>query len=99
MESRPAQSNRPFNIVDLIKPHAKSLIIGLIAVLGEGAANLLEPWPIKIVLDSVLRSKPVHGWLSRFIQATVGQDKIATLKFAAAAVIAIAVLDAVCSYI
>jgi ATP-binding cassette, subfamily B, bacterial len=99
METRPAQSNRSLNIIDLIKPHAKSLLIGLIAVLGEGAANLLEPWPIKIVLDSVLRSKPVHGWLSRFIQATVGQDKMATLKFAAAAVIAIAVLDAVCSYV
>jgi len=98
MKTRTTQSSPHLNIIDLIRPHSKSLIIGLIAVLGESAANVLEPWPIKIVLDNVLRSKPIHGWLNRFIQSTVGQDRIAILKFAAAAVIAIAILDAVCSY-
>jgi ATP-binding cassette subfamily B protein len=98
METRTTQSNPHLNISDLIRPHSKSLIVGLIAVIGESAANVLEPWPIKIVLDNVLRSKPTHGWLNHFIQATAGQDRIAILKFAAAAVIAIAVLDAVCSY-
>ena len=40
----------------LLKPHVTALTIGFIAVAGEGIANLLEPWPLKIVLDSVLRS-------------------------------------------
>jgi ATP-binding cassette, subfamily B, bacterial len=71
--------------------------VGFIAVVGEGVANLLEPWPLKIVLDSVLRP-PVHGWLNHFIQSTVGDDKLAILKFACAAMLGIAILDALSSY-
>jgi ATP-binding cassette subfamily B protein len=85
-------------ITGLLKPHAKALLLGVFAVLGEGAANLLEPWPLKFVFDSVSRSSPTHGWLSHWIQSAVGQDKIAILKFAALAVIGIALLDAVCFY-
>lgn len=91
---------RKFSITDLLRPRAKGLLIGLLAAVGEGIANLLEPWPLKIVLDSVLKAhRPVHGWLDRLIVSAVGADKVAILKFAVAAVIAIALLDAVCSYI
>lgn len=99
MERQPS-TPRKFSIVDLLRPRSKGLAIGLLAAVGEGVANLLEPWPLKIVLDSVLKAhRPLHGWLDRFIIAAVGADKIAMLKFAVAAVIAIALLDAVCSYI
>ena len=67
-------------------------------MVGEGVANLLEPWPLKIVLDSVLRSRSMNGWLNHAIQSTVGDDKLAVLKFACAAVLGIAILDAVSSY-
>ena len=50
-----------FRLVDLLKPHSKLLVIGFLAVIGEGAANLLEPWPLKLVLDNVLKSKPLAG--------------------------------------
>ena len=66
--------------------------------MGEGAANLLEPWPLKVVLDDVFKTRQVHGWLNRIIYSTIGYDKIAILKFACIAVLAIAVLDAICSY-
>jgi ATP-binding cassette, subfamily B, bacterial len=69
-----------------------------LAVAGEGAANLLEPWPLKIVLDSVLRSKESHASVMNWIQHFVGTDKLAMLKFACLAVLAIAALDAICTY-
>ena len=72
--------------------------MGLLAIMGESAANLLGPWPLKIVLDSVLRAKPTHGWLSALITRTVGTEKLAMLEFACAMVVFIALLDAVCSY-
>ena len=97
MENRRATIKK-LTIRELLKPHVKALTIGFIAVVGEGVANLLEPWPLKIVLDSVLRSRPTHGWLNQFIQSTVGADKLAILKFACAAVLGIAVLDAISSY-
>jgi ATP-binding cassette subfamily B protein len=89
---------KSLRITDLLRPHYKILFVGLLAVIGEGIANLLGPWPLKIVLDNVLKSRDIHGWLNRFIQSTVGQDPLAALKFAAVAVLVIALLDAICSY-
>ena len=83
----------------LLKPHTKYLILGMFAIIGEGAASLLEPWPLKIVLDNVVgHSKSTHGWLNWLIASSVGQDKLAILEFAAAAVLVIAIIGAICSY-
>ena len=64
MPNQPTE-RKPLTITDLLKPHSKILLLGLIAVIGEGIANLLEPWPLKIVLDNVLKSRDMHGWLNR----------------------------------
>ena len=84
----------------LLKPHLPALAAGLLAVIGEGAADLLEPWPLKIVLDNVLRSRSVHGhgWLNHFIVTHFGQDHVAVLQFAALAALAIAIFGAICAY-
>src|SRR5918912_50444 len=71
---------------------------GLLAVIGEAVANLLEPWPLKIVLDGVLRSKESHAAVMQWIQRVAGPDKLAIVKFAALLVLAIAALDALCTY-
>jgi ATP-binding cassette subfamily B protein len=89
----------PLRIRDLLRPHWKALTLGFVAVIGEGAANLLEPWPLKIVFDNVLKGRQVHGWLNHYIRTNIGTDSIAILEFAAVAVLAIAILDAICSYI
>ncbi|MGD0133790.1 MAG: ABC transporter ATP-binding protein [Bryobacteraceae bacterium] len=93
------QKSSGFKITSLLKPHWKLLAVGFLGVLGEGVANLLEPWPLKVVLDNVLRSKPTQGWLNSWILASFGNDKLGVLKFAALAVLAIAALGAGCSYV
>ncbi len=86
-------------IVNLIRPHWKALTLALIAVLGETFSDVLEPLPIKIVVDNVLQSKKLSPhWLGVVVTRLFGQDKIATLNFAIAAVAAIAVVGAVSSY-
>ncbi|MFL6435960.1 MAG: ABC transporter ATP-binding protein [Terriglobales bacterium] len=96
-KSRPLSPKR-LTIRALLRPHLPSLLVGLIAVIGESSADLLEPWPLKIVLDNVLHAKNSTGWLNNFIHYLVGDDKLNVLKFACFAVLAIALLDAVCSY-
>ncbi len=86
-------------ITELLKPHSKAIALGFAAVIGEGITNLLEPWPLKIVLDNVLRSRPTHGWLNNLILSIAGENKLAILEFAAVAVMVIAVIGAACSYI
>jgi ATP-binding cassette subfamily B protein len=93
------QKSSGFKITSLLKPHWKLLAIGFVGVLGEGVANLLEPWPLKVVLDNVLRSKPTQGWLNSWILSSFGNDKLGVLKFAALAVLAIAIVGAGCSYV
>ena len=96
-EPNPKKRQR-LSIVELLRPHAKALAIGFLAVIGAGVANLLQPVPIKIVLDNVLQSKPLGARLNQLITATAGEDKLAILLFAALAALAIAALGALSSY-
>ena len=41
----------------LVRSHWKALTLALVAVLGETLADVLEPWPIKIVVDNILQAK------------------------------------------
>ena len=99
-QARPI-SPRRLTIRTLLRPHLGTLTFGLLAVIGESAANLLEPWPIKIVLDNVFdtkKSKNLSGWLEHLVHSVAGTDKVVILKVACLAVLGIALLDAVCSY-
>jgi subfamily B ATP-binding cassette protein MsbA len=82
----------------LLRPHWKSLTVALIAVIGESAADLLEPWPLKVVFDYVLGSKKMPGWLAGIVNTVAGHDKLAILYVAAFSVIAIAAVGAISSY-
>ncbi|HEX5229113.1 MAG TPA: ABC transporter ATP-binding protein [Bryobacteraceae bacterium] len=90
---------RGFTFTSLLRPHCKLLTIGFLAVVGEAIANLLEPWPLKVVLDNVLKSKSAQGWLNNWIIGIAGHDKLGALNFAALAVLAIAIVGAGCSYV
>ena len=99
MKPIPGDSERPkLTLYGLLRPYARFFTIGIAAILVESATNLAEPWPLKIVLDNVLKSKPAHGWLNQLIVSLAGTDKIAILKLATLAVIAIAIVGAACNY-
>src|ERR1700720_799296 len=87
------------SVIRLIKPHWKELTLAFVAVLGETFSDVLEPWPIKIVIDNILQSKKLPGWLDGFVLGTFGQNKLSILNFAVAAVAGIAVIGAVSSYV
>ncbi|HKE32849.1 MAG TPA: ABC transporter ATP-binding protein [Candidatus Angelobacter sp.] len=97
-KSRSAAPRGRLTIRKLLRPHAGALAWGALAVIGETAANLLQPWPLKIVIDNVVQSKETHGWILRLLHAFAGTDKLAIVKFACIAVVVIAALDAVCTY-
>ena len=95
---QPGRTPKRLTIRQLLKPHRFSLAMGFLAVLGESAANLLQPWPLKILLDDVFRSHAGRSGPPHFVYGFVGADKFATVKFACFAVLAIALLDAVSTY-
>jgi len=99
-----AQPKRKLNlsnklkIVDLLRPHWTALTLAFLAVLGETLTDVLEPWPLKIVVDNLLQHKRLPGWISRPVTALFGDNQIAILNFAVGAVAAIAVVGALSSY-
>jgi subfamily B ATP-binding cassette protein MsbA len=81
-----------------LSPYWKALTLALVAALGETLADVLQPWPIKIVIDNVVQGKALAGWLGRLVSRVAGGHPSATLNFAVAAVLVIAVVGAVGSY-
>ena len=89
---------RTLRIVDLLRPHWKAMTLALLAVGGVAAADLLDPWPIKIVLDYALQSRPMPGWMTGIV-GLFGGSRLAILNFAVAAVAVIALAGAASSYL
>jgi subfamily B ATP-binding cassette protein MsbA len=83
-------------LYELLRPYRKLCVLALVAMLVESAADLLEPWPLKVVLDYVIGSKPPPPWLADWMNAPRGRFTI--LNGATAAVLLIAMVGAVSSY-
>src|SRR5207247_6952490 len=94
----PRMKQQKIRITDLLYPHWATLTLAFIAVIGESVTDLLEPWPLKIVFDYVFGSKRVPEWIAGIV-TWLGTDKLSILNFAVLAVIAIAILGAVSSYV
>src|SRR4051812_31246687 len=97
MSERKASLFAPW--VKLLRPHSKTLWLALLAVLGATAADLMQPWTLKIVLDNVLgRSHGEHGWLDDLVESIAGTDEENILLFAVVAALVLAIVGAACSY-
>jgi subfamily B ATP-binding cassette protein MsbA len=92
------KSSRRLRIVDLVRPHWKALTIALVAVLGETVTDVLDPWPIKIVVDNILQSKPLPAVLGATVTRLFGHNAYAIVNFAVAAVAVIAIVGAVSAF-
>jgi ATP-binding cassette, subfamily B, bacterial len=90
------QPNR-LRVAGLLKPHAKALAVGLLAVIGQSLAGLLEPWPLKIIFDHIGKSRTAYLRLEHIVPATWSSQFV--LQVVALGVVAIAILDAICSYV
>ncbi|HEV8414894.1 MAG TPA: ABC transporter ATP-binding protein [Bryobacteraceae bacterium] len=85
-------------MAQLLQPHWKAMSLALLAVLGETVTDLLDPWPLKIIVDNLLQSKPLPPWLAGIV-SHLGQNKLAVLNFAVLAIAIIAIVGAISSYL
>jgi len=73
------------------------LLFAALCTLGATAAELLKPWPLKIILDHVILDKPVPRAL-RALQGLFPAGKVPLLLEAAAGIVVIALLGGLFSY-
>jgi subfamily B ATP-binding cassette protein MsbA len=98
MSPSPPSPAQHLRISHLLRPHWKALTLAFVAVVGETLTDVLEPWPIKIVIDNIVQSKPLPRWLAGLVSGLFAQDRFAVLNFAVAAVALIAIVGAVSAY-
>ncbi|MBP2452684.1 ABC transporter ATP-binding protein [Mycolicibacterium lutetiense] len=87
-------------ILELIRPY-RLLIAGIFAVLlVQIATGLAAPWPLKVVLDSVVGHHPLPGWLHGLLGPLLGgETKMHIAGLAAIMVFVIALVAAIASYV
>jgi ABC-type multidrug transport system fused ATPase/permease subunit len=86
-------------IREFVRPYTGWLIIVFIAMLIETAMSLASPWPLKVVIDSVLGSHPLPDWLHGLRDLSVGDSQLGLALLAGIGVVLIAVVGAIASYI
>jgi len=86
-------------IAALLRPYRGWLVVILVAMVIETAMSIAAPWPLKIVIDNVVGSHKPPDWIHWFRFVSLGHDKLELAAAAAAAMLAVAVIGAVASYI
>src|SRR5437660_7578703 len=88
MAHAPATRFRHLFLANLREVRGRLLFAGL-CTLGATAAELLKPWPLKVILDHVILAKPVPAAL-RALHGVLAEGRVPLLIEAAAAIVVIA---------
>src|SRR4051812_17238021 len=84
-----AKGRKNLTVGRLLRSHTRGLVLGFLAAAGEAAANLLQPWPLKIVIDYITPTKKSHGVVIGWVYQHLGTQNMAIVKFACVAVLAV----------
>jgi subfamily B ATP-binding cassette protein MsbA len=83
-----------FKLARLLKPYRAFLALAMVGALGETVADLLQPWPLKLLFDHVFSSKPLPPAVVRWVTTVFGQGSPGLLYFVLSATLGIALLNA-----
>jgi ABC-type multidrug transport system fused ATPase/permease subunit len=86
-------------IRELLQPYRWLLVIVLAAMLAAAAMSLAGPWPLKIIIDSVISNHPLPGWAKWFARMLGSGGKMRIALLAGISIVLIAVLSAIANYI
>jgi ABC-type multidrug transport system fused ATPase/permease subunit len=87
-------------IVSLVRPYRRTLVVIFLAMLVETVMSLAAPWPLKVILDSVIGDHKLTPWLHRLIGLQLESgSRLQVAGLAALAFVIIAVVGSIASYI
>ena len=88
---------------ELVRPYRGTLLVILLAMFVETLMGLAAPWPLKVILDNVVASHHLPKFLDRLIGSafgtSLGHGKMEIAALAALAVVLIAVLGSLASFV
>jgi ABC-type multidrug transport system fused ATPase/permease subunit len=80
-----------------LRPHRRKLTLSFLAMLGVSGIAILNPWPLKIVLDFIILPSQAQNNPS-FLKPLAGWEPMSVLTLAVGAVLALAVLGGLLGY-
>ena len=83
----------------IVRPYAGPLAVGGALVLVVAATDILAPWPLKVVVDNVLREQPLTGPIGDLFHSLASDGKEAILAVAVVAFVAIVIVNALSDYL
>src|SRR5678815_4455994 len=86
-------------VIELILPYRPWLLIIFIAMLIETAMGLAAPWPLKIIIDNVIRNENLPHWLSWMNTLIPGEHAMALAGAAALALVVFTAIGGLAGYI
>ncbi len=96
LRRRPLSRFRQLFVANLREVKGR-LLFAALCTLGATAAELLKPWPLKVILDHVILDKPIPPWL-RALHGVLAVGKVPLLMEAAAGIVLIALAGGLFSY-
>jgi ABC-type multidrug transport system fused ATPase/permease subunit len=86
-------------IRDLLRPYHWRVAIVLTAMLLQAAMGLAGPWPLKIIIDSVVGNHPVPQWARLLAPSLASGGRLEIAALAAIIVVMIAVVTALAGFV
>ncbi len=99
MTRKQHKASARLDIARILRPHSLALAGAFVAVLAETLGDVLEPWPVAIVVDNVLGGKRLPSGVGVLVHRLFGANTTALLEFALAAVVLIAIIGGIGSYV
>ena len=95
----PASTARWRLVRDLLRPYRGWLLVILAAMVVQMFMSLAAPWPLKVILDHVVGSHKAPEWLDALRVDAIADTRMGLAAVAGIAVVIIAAVSAVASYI
>ena len=85
-------------LLELLRPHRRTIIAMLSATLVQMVMTLAVPWPLKSVLDNVVGDHPAPVWISWLLPVLGGDSKVHIAEAAALLTVLIAAVTGAAMY-
>jgi subfamily B ATP-binding cassette protein MsbA len=86
-------------VASLARPYRAWLVIILLAMLAETLTALIVPWPLKVVIDSVVGGQPVPDWVVWLGGPALAAGGMPLAATAAISLVLLAMLGGMASYL
>src|SRR6516162_6294949 len=79
-------------------PYRKWLLLIFIAMVVQTVMDIANPWPLKIIIDNVIRHHSLPSWLQWLNASPINGDKMKMALIAAISLVVIAVIGSLAAY-